>query len=491
MAGLRDKYKPIAIASFKKAVEKEDEEMASSNGRSEFIELKDGKTVKIRFMPAHPGEENFYVRRKIHWITIEQDGDQVRRTVANSIEHGGYKMDIIEEYMALAFKVLNASDKDDLEKIECIKGDYPRKGGLKGSLTWVAYALEVDGDDRKFGLFEFKKTVRDAINKEAKIEDDDSPIEVDPFTDPDGGFPVLIKYNSKPNKKKNENYYEVSIGKKAVKLTDEELDRLDKATPLSELYGKYTMKDFERALEGLQIFDAEHDINLFENDEWLSKVEEVKSQFSNTEEEEDEKPKSSKGKTAPEKASKTSTKSDLKASQKKIEFEEEADDEEEGEDESTIMKRDKFDSMSREELKAFNTDNELGIVVRKSMTDEDIREQVRTAWESTQEKTNESIDEEEDETEEVEVAAEEESVNFDELDRTELKQYISDNSLQSDIKVMKSMSDDDIRNALKKYYGMDEEVSAEEEAEEEEAPAPKKGKSLSVDDIRSKLKGKK
>lgn len=487
--GLRDKYKAIPIDTFKKKVEEEDEALATSNGRSEFIELKDGKTTKIRFLPAHEGEENFYKKRKQHWITIEQDGDQVRRTVPNAVECG-HGLDVIEEYMSFAFKTLDPNDKGELEKIECIKGDYPRKGGLKGSTSWIAYALEIDGETRKFGLLEFKKTVRDAINKEARVEDDDSPITVDPFTDPDEGLPVLIKYNSKPNKKKNENHYEVTLSKKALKLTDDELEKLDKSTPLSELYGSYTMKDFERALEGLQIFDAEHDINLFENDEWLAKVEEVKEQFTET----GEKDEDTKAKAKTPAASKKAAKVDPKQGKLPLKpAKDEEDEEEEGDSEKTVTdenEEDQFDAMDRNELKVFNSNNTLGVIPKKSMTDDQLRKEVRDAW------TAKNAEEEatEAEPEEAEEEAEEEAteaVDFDSMDRTELKAYISDNNLKDDIKVLKSMSDDDIRNALKKHFGM-ETAEAEEESDEEEVEevAPKK-KNMTADDIRAKLKGSK
>jgi hypothetical protein len=49
------------------------------------------------------------------------------------------------------------------------------------------------------------------------------------------------------------------------------------------------------------------------------------------------------------------------------------------EEEETKDKEDEFDAMSREQLKQFISDNELGIKVKKSMTDDDLREAVRAA----------------------------------------------------------------------------------------------------------------
>ena len=83
------------------------------------------------------------------------------------------------------------------------------------------------------------------------------------------------------------------------------------------------------------------------------------------------------------------------------------------------------------------------------------------------------------------------------MDRNELKRYIKKNGL--DIVVRKSMSDDDIRNAIREAVKADddeeeeepeeeeEEPEAEEETEEEAKPKTK----LTLAQIRAKLKEKK
>lgn len=72
-------------------------------------------------------------------------------------------------------------------------------------------------------------------------------------------------------------------------------------------------------------------------------------------------------------------------------------------------------------------------------------------------------EEEEDEETEEEEEDEDEGDEFAEMDRTALKAYIKDNEL--DITVKKSMTDDDIREAIRAEVG--------EEEEEDEKPAPK------------------
>ena len=74
------------------------------------------------------------------------------------------------------------------------------------------------------------------------------------------------------------------------------------------------------------------------------------------------------------------------------------------------------------------------------------------------------------------------------MDRTELKKYIKDNGL--DVSVKKSMTDDDLRNAIRAAAAPEAEEEEEEEeepeAEEEEEEKPK----ISLAEIRKKL-GKK
>lgn len=378
MANLRSKYKAksVKIGDLKDKADEENS-MIGAKGFNDYLEFVDGKAVKFRLFPPHDGVD-FYVMKKQCWLTLEDsDGKEVRRTVLNSVLHGGTKLDLIDEYIKFA----KANLKDD-EKLKILT-DW--KTGLSYDLEWVAYAVKIVKDVREFGLLAFKKTVRDALNKELFMEDESDPIEVDPFTDIDDGLPLLIKYLSKPNKKKGEEYYSVTVGKKAQPLTDEELEKFDKAKSLIELFrGVYKLSDFERALAGVQHYDTENEFDFFEDDRWLEIVEEVKNQYDEEEEEEeeeeDEKPKKEK------KAKKS----------KKPEPEE--DEEEEEEEDDVEEEEDELDGMSRKELLKYIKAEDLEIKVKKSMSDEDIREAIR---EASEEEEDDIEEEEEDEVEET------------------------------------------------------------------------------------------
>ncbi len=389
MANLRNKYKPVKLEALKKKVQQEDALVGVNQGGSDFLEIKEGATNKFRLLPPHDGAD-YYIMRKRYWLTLEdEDGEEIRRTVLDSRAHGGTKRDIIQEYVNYCKK--NVTDKDTLEALT------HWKDGLNAQHHFIAYAVKIQKDGNEFGLLAFKKTVRDAINKATFVEDDDEPIEVDPFTDVDDGLPLLIRYNSKPNKKKGEDFYDVQVGKKAIAISDSDLDLFDQAKPLTEMYvGVYGLSQFETALEGLKFFDAKFEVDAFDDDSWLDTIETVKGQYDAIEDEDDE---DEDEKPAPKKQSKKPAPV----------VEEEEEDEEEDEDEDSEEDGDEFSGMSRMELKKHIKSEELDIVVKKSMSDEDIADAIRNA--------DSDEDEDEDEEDEQETSG---SMSMDDI-RARLK----------------------------------------------------------------------
>lgn len=440
--GLRSQLKATPIKKLKKRVD-EDNEMVGV-GSNEYLNLEDGKTLKIRIFPAHPGVEDFYIPKKCYWLTVAgRDGDPRRTTVLDSKVHGGTKWDLVEEYVKFAKKKW----AKDADKLDALTGTGQNQNSLNPSYTWLCYAAQVNADEElRAKLWEFKKMVRDAMNKLAFSEDEDEAIEVDPFTDPDEGLPILVKYMRNPNKKKGENYYEVSFPKKvsARPLTDEEIEYFMTLKPLTEVIQKYGMRDFERALEGLQNFDEEHEMELFEDDGWLEHVEEIKAQY-DEDEGDDDKP--SKKKTS------------KKVTKKVVEEE----DEDEGDDDSDDEEEEEEEKPKKKSAKA----------PAKKAT-----KKVEEEEEEDDEEPEEADDEEEDDSDEAE------DDGLDDMDRTELKKYIKENDLE--VSVKKSMTDDDLREAIREAMGGD---SEEEEDDEEEEEAPKS--KVSLTDIKKKLAGKK
>lgn len=440
---LRSQLKATPIKKLKKRVD-EDNEMVGV-GSNEYLNLEDGKTLKIRIFPAHPGVEDFYIPKKCYWLTVAgRDGDPRRTTVLDSKVHGGTKWDLVEEYVKFAKKKW----AKDADKLDALTGTGQNQNSLNPSYTWLCYAAQVTADEElRAKLWEFKKMVRDAMNKLAFSEDEDEAIEVDPFTDPDEGLPILVKYMKNPNKKKGENYYEVSFPKKvsARPLTDEEIEYFMTLKPLTEVLPKYGMRDFEKALEGLQNFDEEHEMELFEDDAWLEHVEEIKAQYDGDSEEDDDKP-------AKKKTSK-------KVSKKVVE-----EDEDEAED------ADDSDEEEEEEEKPKKKSSKA-VPAKKSKKVEEEEEDDEEDEDETEEEDEEESDDAEDD-------------GLDDMDRTELKKYIKENDLE--VSVKKSMSDDDLREAIREAMGGDDSDEGDEDEEEEEKPAAK----VSLKDIKKKLAGK-
>lgn len=387
---LRSQLKATSIKRLQKQID-EDNAMVGAQSSAEYLNLEDGKTIKIRIFPCHPGQEDFYVARKCYWMSfVGDDGEQHRGTVLDSRVHGGTKYDVVEEYVKYAKKKVG----NDADKLEALTGSGPKSNSLNPQYSWLCYADKINGDDQlRAKLWEFKKMVRDAINKLAFSEDEDEVIEVDPFTDPDEGLPIMVTYRKNPNKKKGENFYEVAFPKKvsARPLTDEEIEYFMTLKPLSEVINRYGMRDFERALEGLQNFDTENEIDLFEDEDWLEHLEEIKAQYDAEEDSEDSKPAKKATKKVVKKVAEPED--DEEEDEPEDNTEEDSDEEDDEEEESG----DEFDKLDRSALKKYIVDNDLEISVKKSMSDDDLRNAIRSAKSSASDVDDEDEDEEEDE----------------------------------------------------------------------------------------------
>lgn len=394
---LRSQLKATSIKHLRQQVDNEDAMVGAQ--RNDYLNLEDGKTIKIRIFPAHPGSEDFYVAKKCYWLSFtKDDGDVYRSTVLDSKMHGGTKYDVVEEYVKYAKKFVG----DDNAKIEALIGTGPKSNSLNPQYSWLCYADRISGDDElRAKVWEFKKMVRDALNRLAFNEDEDEPIEVDPFTDVDDGLPISVTYRKNPNKKKGEQFYEVSFPKKvtARPLTDEEIEYFMSLKPISEVVDRYGMKEFEKAMDGLQNFDEEHEIGLFDDDEWLEHLEEIKAQYDSEEDEEEEQPKrKTKKSSKKEEPEEDEEEPKSKRGRKKVEPEPEPEEEEE-EDETEEYEEDEFTDMDRSALKKYITKNGLDITVKKSMSDDDIRNLIRESV-NEDEPEEETEEEEEEETDE-------------------------------------------------------------------------------------------
>lgn len=260
MSSNRDRLTATPIKALKKTVDAENAVISTGSGN--FLKIEEGSN-KFRIFPRLPGDESYLKMRCVRWMTLEgDDGKERRATVLDGKMHGGLKKDIIDEYIEFCKLNLDSTDPSDKAKIMALTA---YDGGMSMTTSWICYAKKIQGDNHTFGFLEVKKTVRDQMNQASIIEDEDEAIETDPFTDPNEGLPLTIKYEKKK--------YNTVLGKKPSPLTDEEIDEYLEKKPLSELpIFLYTHDDFEKALDGLRFFDEKNDVNLFESEEFQSIV---------------------------------------------------------------------------------------------------------------------------------------------------------------------------------------------------------------------------
>jgi SAP domain/Protein of unknown function (DUF669) len=169
---------------------------------------------------------------------------------------------------------------------------------------------------------------------------------------------------------------------------------------------------------------------------------------------------------------------------------------EEAEDEGDEITYEEVARASRSELKGLNTEFELGIKVLRSMSDDDLRAAVMQGLELTAPDGGvevEEPEEEEPEEEEVEDGGTLSWTDLQGMDRSALKKLNGDQQLG--VRVVKSMTDDDLREAVAEALEIEvpskeepEEEAEEAEGEEAEASTPADDyDEWSDDDLREEL----
>ena len=139
--GLRSKFKATNIDTLKNTIKDDD---VSLGKKGDFIKLVDGKN-RFRLYPKFPEDENFYIKKVVHWLELEADEgdkDTKRRSVYNAKVHGGVEKDIIEEYIDMVKKKYADSDDDEAEtKMKTLTD---KNKGLLSSTVWLCYANKLE-----------------------------------------------------------------------------------------------------------------------------------------------------------------------------------------------------------------------------------------------------------------------------------------------------------------------------------------------------------
>ena len=383
----RSKFKATSVATMQQQ-EKAVSKMVRQNDseRTEYLHLDEG-TNKVRIFPAHPDSKSFIYPYGRWWlpkeVSYEKNGETIteikKRPIYNARVHGGAQKDIVEEYVKFTTKILSDEIADEASLKEEIEKLTHWKTGLKLKPEWVVYCQKIVNGQKQFGLMTFSNGVKNKLNELAITDDDsESPISTDPFTDVDEGKAVLITY--KPKEKQAKDVYKATLEWKGnYALTDEELVMFEKLDSLEKLFtGVYTRKDFDLAVAGLKMFDADNRFNTFDHDEWIDTIEEMQKLWPEVDSNE-----------PAEKETKQSSKVQEKSN---------------GDD---------FDEMDRDSLKRYIKKNDLDVIVKSSMSDDDIRGLIRDEINNFEEEVEDEV--------ETETTSETEEAAAPEVEKSEKK----------------------------------------------------------------------
>ena len=402
---LRKSFKATPIAQIKNQEEKVKNSIYNSEG-AKYLSIDEGSN-KFRIYPAHPDSKSFIYPVSRWWlkreITYNKDGKEVtevvNKPVFNAKIHSNNGKDIVDEYLKFAKRKL-AETIDDVDELEEAYEKLTHwQHGIRLNTQWAVYADKIKGDSSEFGLLTISNTIKNKLNELAITEDDDEePITTDPFTDPDDGKAIIVKYDK--NEQDAKNRYKVNIEyKKNYSLTDEQLETFSEQKSLASLYDNvYSKRDFDLAIECLKYFDTVNGYGFISDDEFIEVIEELSEQYpeQETDENSSETKKSNKQSSAKKEAKKPVKETEDIEEDEEEEVEESTTEDEEGDEEETDL----FDNMNRLELKRYIKQNELDIVVKNSMSDDELRNTIREYLNDDKsiEKSNKKVEEEEKET---------------------------------------------------------------------------------------------
>lgn len=276
-------------AQAKKAEVAEKFERKSGGGVGVWHYIEDGKNT-LRIAPPHNPEHSAYEVYRTTTLEcmkpIYKDGEITdekelgRKKIVSALVHNdqlaalGVTGDPVELYVKLvkdiAFKTIQ--DKDERKKFLAHVNGFRGKDkkwvwGIEPRTSYLAYAWD---KDKALGKVELNKGWMGDIDRlSEELEEDGVPIEIDPFSNPMEGYPLLITKGKNdsgkteyiidkemPSRLKKETYDDFF---ERTAITDEQLEELDGKKPLNDSYtNSYKLSDFEFQMDGLQRFDDKH-----------------------------------------------------------------------------------------------------------------------------------------------------------------------------------------------------------------------------------------
>lgn len=288
----RSKYKKASSEEMAQQVEQMAARFENSSDRASFLKVEPGIN-KFRIFPAPlKAESSLFCFPKVtsflpllvdEYKDGQKTGNQIvkRRAVFNAKVHGNLEIDIVEAYIEAAKEKFSALCKDKKELYKKLTPLTDWKTGIKPSSAYICYAIKYtgDGQNKQYGRLQLTDGVKKQLDSLCLREGKSgAPIVVDLFSDPDSGKP--FQWSSNPNAEDAKARNKINIlFEEDFPLTDEELEMLESWDSLESLYtNSYKKSDFEKQVKGLQRFDKDNKLNIFESPAFQSILESAKAE---------------------------------------------------------------------------------------------------------------------------------------------------------------------------------------------------------------------
>jgi hypothetical protein len=304
----RSKFKGAKLSSLKETKQEADSKDkrllgGDYKGRANFHRVEEGRN-EFRILPPHDPKDPAYrpVRTSMLKcdVPVYEEGKDTGKTekknkkVFIATQHGNEQLrklgkDPIELYIKYVGEEAGLiSDKDErnsfLAPIKGFRKDGKWNWGIMPKTSFTCYALK-DGELGRLELWD--KWVQEMDKITALIEEEeDEVLEIDPFSDPDEGYPIVIKKEKnekgrwdytidRVNPKKRQSWDEFC---EENRITDSQLKELFDKDSLTELYvDVYTKRDYDLAINGLMNLDKDWKLGIFENEEFLAELKEIEA----------------------------------------------------------------------------------------------------------------------------------------------------------------------------------------------------------------------
>lgn len=290
----RSKYKKASSEEMAQQAEQMAARSEQNSDRSTFLKVEPGIN-KFRIFPAPlKAKSSLFTYPKVTSFLpllvdkYDSDGKKTgetevkRKAIFNAKVHGNLEIDIVEAYIEAAKEKFSAVCKDKKELYKKLTPLTDWKTGIKPSSSYICYAIKYTGkgNNKQYGRLQLTEGVKKQLDSLCLREGDTgAPIVVDLFSDPDTGKPFQWTSNPTAEDIKARNKVNI-LFEEEFPLTDDELEMLESWDTLESLYtNSFKKSDFEKQIKGLQRFDKDNKLNIFDSPAFQSILESAREEI--------------------------------------------------------------------------------------------------------------------------------------------------------------------------------------------------------------------